>query len=213
MSMLLRRRLLAGSSPAQPVLPDDYQRLEYLESDGTQILTTTPGDHKLNQDSRVWIRFAKTGSVTDGPQLFGCRRNTSANGFYGQISAAGRIYVGYAGGSMSTGVDAELNRIYDLDFNKNTVSLDGVLKNTTTYETFTTPANGRLFGIRGNTSTALYCGSLRVYRYKEWADGTLIADLYPARRLSDDVLGMYDIVNNRFATNQGTGTFIAGPDV
>ena len=34
----------------------------------------------------------------------------------------------------------------------------------------------------------------------------------PARRNSDSVLGMYDLVTDTFFTNGGTGTFTAGPD-
>lgn len=34
----------------------------------------------------------------------------------------------------------------------------------------------------------------------------------PAKRTSDGVLGLYDLVTKQFYTNNGTGTFIAGPE-
>ena len=35
----------------------------------------------------------------------------------------------------------------------------------------------------------------------------------PAKRKSDNVLGMYDIINGTFYTNAGSGTFTGGPAV
>ena len=43
--------------------------------------------------------------------------------------------------------------------------------------------------------------------------GNLLFNGIPARRKSDDVLGMYDTVTGVFFTNAGTGEFVAGPDV
>lgn len=44
-------------------------------------------------------------------------------------------------------------------------------------------------------------------------NGELIRDLYPCYRKSDNVAGMYDIVNGEFHTNKGSGVFIVGPDI
>jgi hypothetical protein len=44
-----------------------------------------------------------------------------------------------------------------------------------------------------------------------WENGNLIKSLIPARRISDNILGLYDIINNQFYTNAGSGEFIAGP--
>lgn len=41
----------------------------------------------------------------------------------------------------------------------------------------------------------------------------LIHNLLPAKRNSDNVIGMYDEVNNVFYTNAGSGQFIPGPEV
>ena len=46
------------------------------------------------------------------------------------------------------------------------------------------------------------------------SEGTnLVRNLIPCYRNSDNVVGLYDIVNNVFYTNDGTGDFIAGPVV
>ena len=59
-----------------------------------------------------------------------------------------------------------------------------------------------------NTGTSIRC-----YYFKIWDNGTLIRDLIPAKRISDGVTGLYDIVNDKFYTNAGSGTFTAGPNM
>jgi hypothetical protein len=55
---------------------------------------------------------------------------------------------------------------------------------------------------------------MRLYRGKIY-DNTnhLMRDFIPARRKSDNVLGLYDIITNTFYINSGTGTFVAGPNL
>jgi hypothetical protein len=56
-----------------------------------------------------------------------------------------------------------------------------------------------------------YIGTyVRCHYYELLKNGTIVAKLYPAERNSDKVLGMYDVINNTFYTNAGTGSFIAG---
>ncbi len=43
------------------------------------------------------------------------------------------------------------------------------------------------------------------------ANGTLQRDFVPARRLSDNAIGLFDRVHGIFYTNAGAGTFLAGP--
>lgn len=42
---------------------------------------------------------------------------------------------------------------------------------------------------------------------------TRLFDLVPCYRKADTVIGFYDVVNDVFYTNEGTGTFVKGPDV
>ena len=53
----------------------------------------------------------------------------------------------------------------------------------------------------------------RLYNLKIYSGPLLQFNGIPARRNSDGVLGMYDMVTGQFFTNSGTGEFIAGPDV
>jgi len=52
-----------------------------------------------------------------------------------------------------------------------------------------------------------------IYEITIISNDILIRDFIPAKRKSDNTLGLYDIVNKQFYTNQGTGTFTAGPEL
>lgn len=54
---------------------------------------------------------------------------------------------------------------------------------------------------------------MKLYSFKIYDNGTLIRDFIPCYRVADNEVGLYDIVNNQFYTNQGTGSFTKGPDV
>ena len=54
---------------------------------------------------------------------------------------------------------------------------------------------------------------LKMYYLKLYNNGTLVRDFIPAKRNSDNVVGMYDTVSGNFFTNAGTGSFTAGPAV
>lgn len=53
----------------------------------------------------------------------------------------------------------------------------------------------------------------KIYKFKIYEDGEMIRNFIPAKRISDSKVGMYDIVNNIFYTNQGTGKFVAGKEL
>ena len=100
----------------------------------------------------------------------------------------------------------------NLNCDKQNIYLDGVLIDTEPEATFETPANSRVFAIRGANSGAVYYGYYRVYRYQEGADGVPVADLIPCKRVSDNALGMYDLIGERFPENSGSGSFVAGDE-
>ena len=59
-----------------------------------------------------------------------------------------------------------------------------------------------------------YYSDIRIFSFKAWdANGTLIREMYPCYRKSDNALGFYDIVTQTFYTGTGTGSFIAGNNV
>jgi hypothetical protein len=55
--------------------------------------------------------------------------------------------------------------------------------------------------------------AVRLYECKFLENTQIIRDFIPARRIVDNILGLYDIINNQFYTNAGSGNFIAGSTI
>lgn len=56
-------------------------------------------------------------------------------------------------------------------------------------------------------------GSAKFKELKIYDDIELVRNYIPCYRKSDNVVGMYDLVEDKFHTNSGTGDFVAGPEV
>ena len=55
--------------------------------------------------------------------------------------------------------------------------------------------------------------NMKVYRLKLYENNVLVRDYVPCYRTSDNEVGLYEVVNNVFYPNNGTGTFNKGNDV
>jgi hypothetical protein len=62
-----------------------------------------------------------------------------------------------------------------------------------------------------NNSPQRYCNA-QLYYFKLFVEGTLVRDLIPCKD-SNNVVGMYDVVNNTFYTSPNGAAFEAGPEV
>ena len=55
--------------------------------------------------------------------------------------------------------------------------------------------------------------SFKLYYFYIYENDILKNIMIPCYRKSDNVIGMYDIENNQFYTNKGSGIFIKGPNI
>lgn len=51
---------------------------------------------------------------------------------------------------------------------------------------------------------------IRVYSFKIITESGLARDFIPCYRISDNEVGLYDLVNDVFYINKGTGNFVQG---
>ena len=86
--------------------------------------------------------------------------------------------------------------------------IQGIGETTAYVHQFTT----NLFRAYNGTSGWATPARARIYFCKITNSGELVRDFVPAKNASD-VVGMYDMVSGQFFTNEGTGTFVAGPDM
>lgn len=196
--------------------PDVYQELQYIQGTcnvqyiNTGIAPTT--------DMNIYVKCGvasitagasyspfgsrETAGASDGVGIFiGSGSNTRVDSFYFLSSASDRWQVNSV---------ASVDDVYETIFNGSTQTL---IKNSTSLGSYTyTPVNTTtrpMYVNALNNAGTLQSGQWgsRIYRFT--VEGYI--DLIPVKRLIDNAVGMYDIINNKFYGNAGTGSFTAGP--
>ena len=192
-------------------LPTEYQEVEYIQSSGTQYIDTgvvaTSGfeiDIKINIDT-----------VTDS---------------WAPIVAAHELSAPYKRNFIAYTLSKKIEIDAGDKITQTSVTLTGddVIKasnvennfylnvNGTNYTpTVTTAASNLAYS--GRTMHLLHSNgydfgytSGKVYYCKITVDGTLVRNFVPCYRKSDNIVGLYDLVNGVFYTNAGTGNFAKG---
>ena len=212
--------LAAGFARADSL--QNYQVLKYLESSGTQAIDTGV---KFGPTTRMRFQMQVLNGTT--VSQIGVIDDFGTGGKYDRFhfqvnSGIMRVWCDRQdGGCPSTTGEGGTWHEYDINLVDNKVYRDGLADisgiHTKAYGyAGTTDEHSTiwLFGRNSNLSTAKQYATVRFGNVEIWQDGQS-ADrdrlLLPCKRLSDNVLGMYDLVHREFLTNIGTGSFTAGP--
>lgn len=191
------------------LLPDGYTEIEYIQSSGTQYIDT---GFRPNQDTRVILDYQLTLLSATWQGIISAR--DGSNGSYGNnfsLWAAStnqyRTDFGADGGPTFGTLDTERHLA---DKNKALISIDGVTAQNVE-ATFSCNYNLHIAtGFSGGVSE--YPANMKLYFCKIYDSEILIRDYVPCKNESG-AAGLYDIVNDVFYSNAGTGTFTAGPEV
>ena len=212
------------------VLPDEYQKVEYIKSTGTQYINTGVRPANTLKTNIIYTDNAASGSNYVLGSRTGAQGSSSIH--YGIVGNASdysiRTYFLSNDGNDGTiiGPKRSANIKYDvlLEIQKNSDNkyiIHSTLKDLTNnneYNTDTSPnvdgitqdyPNIYVFAIKDNQ---IHKG-MSLHQLTFWNENILIRNFIPCYRKSDNKPGMYDIVNNQFYTNAGTGEFIAGDNI
>lgn len=188
-------------------LPQGYQEVEYIESSGTQYIDT--GYKPTSNNLRIACEFEYTADHS-ASSVFG----SESSGKYSIVPwGAPEFYVGSS--TQLLAQTTALNTKYALDAHANagtlTVSLNGTTNSASYSGSILTTVNMGIFCniIAGVASQ--FC-SMKLYAMYIYDNGNLVRDFVPCYRKSDNVAGLYDLVNNVFYTNAGSGVFAVGAD-
>lgn len=193
------------------ILPAGYTRLSWLMSTGVQYINTgISGNRQLD----IKIRFSFGSFSLFGP-IFGNYVNEGASGYRIILSNANNILLynisSLFGGQTKSivnpssliGQQLEVEFLYD----GHRCFFNGVEISNDMLQSVGNNSNILLFKDR---ETPYSQGNIncKIYNWQVSENGVAIQRLFPARRDSDQTLGMYDVINDVFLTNVGTGTFI-----
>jgi len=194
-------------------LPSGYTRLLYLESSGTQYIDTGLYT-KATQKYYVKCR-SSTGSInilgnnlTTGCGMF--LQTTLPTGYF-RFGTANYIQRGLVpsnnANDMLMSAKIDINGFYLQDYLPDSYLPIGTFDDNSVVED--SSIHNILFG-RTTGENARQLSASKIYFFACDEGDTRIREMYPAMRNSDSELGMYDVINNEFYTNSGTGTFTAG---
>lgn len=181
-------------------LPEGYLRLSYIQSTGAQYIDT---GFKPNYNTRVTMDVE---SYADGVfAFFGTRDSASSNGYiFWQLSSTS-LQSDYGNNQVQQTVDTVLTRL-TLDKNRNVCEYGGVTPISNTASEFQCANNLLLFTISTAGVVDDRKMSAKLYSCKVYDDDLLIRDYIPVKNEKDEV-GLYDLVEEKFYANAGTGAF------
>lgn len=207
-------------------LPNGYTELEYVESSGNSYFTTdiTLTSNGFRFVGDIMPTTFKTG-VYQSDNIFGA---TNSNAGYGN-SLCIHNYVGKAwiegDKSYSFTSPFATNTKYSIDasniFNNVFYKIDGVSQVLTqaSNKGYLTDKKATMF-----VGADYYAGDARYERtfigrmyecriYESYDNSLLIGHFIPAKRNSDNAVGMYDVTRNTFYPSATSTAFVAGPEV
>lgn len=186
----------------EPVLPDGYKQIEYIEASGTQYIDT---GFKPNQNTRFEVDMNIT--------------NTNCHVFGARTSYLNKAFVLYWASNYNCiqMADSEFNggtfdttKRYKVTMTSSQLFLDDNLQASYSVGDFQCEQNAWLMSCYSSSASEYARGKL--YSAKIYDGNTLVRNFIPCKNPSE-VVGMYDLVNSKFYGNSGSGSFIAGSEL
>ena len=195
-----------------PKLPEEYQELEYIQNEGNQYIDTGV---LANENNSFEVKAQLVHANNTSQTVWGGRHSSTASRLQGNQLSCVKSTGNYQFICGNTNIEAgawntDLHTFYA---NKNKLYIDGKLVRTITSATITEKNNVYLFATNTAGTVGFNGGSLKIYYCKIWNGDVLIRHLIPCYRKSDNEVGMYDMIENKFYANAGDGTFLKGKEV
>lgn len=202
----------------EPELPDGYTKLEYIQSTGTQYIDTQYLCSQTTVPNTRYVLEGYASNIVSSSNWFvnGISGNNNLVFYVGLNYYNSALYFVYGDGKadVRTSYTGSYNTRYkwDLDmynstykvFDSNGTQLFNI---TPSRQTPTTSQYLTLCRWRYATGETGYLFSMRIYNVELYTSNVLQMKLIPALRNSDSKPGLYDLVNNTFYYNQGSGEF------
>ena len=182
-------------------LPEEFQEVEWIEATGTQFT------YLRNKLTNPIVKFRAETSM-----FFGEKNTRQLNGCYATLFFGKNIAGNYEINSKDTKIPCSTNSfdkiIWMVEPNKTTLNVNG----NTWKSNITLQSGNQYFYLFALGSNSFTCNAKMKY-FKIYEEDRIIYNMIPCYRKNDDVIGLYDTVNNEFYTNTGSGTFEKGSDV
>lgn len=190
-----------SSETEEPLLPDGYTQIEYIESTGEQYINT---NILANQDSKIRAKIAFLGA--SGENILGARNTvTDGTNRFGLITFGTANKIGCFFGNSSTQTIPIDSDPHEYELSKHGISVDGIVYSFSA-SSFSTSYPVVLFGFNNGKNGVVKTKS-RLWNFD--MDGHYFI---PCKNPSG-VVGLYDLVGGKFYASAGADPFNGGPEV
>ncbi len=194
-----------------PRLPKEYQEVEYIAGTGVQYINTKV---LPNANTRVVIDLYPTAAYK---WIFGSRTSMGSRDSFAVYLGGEKQFWAQIGGSSSitggttTGVNVLERHL--LDVSGTSFKCDGqeLLRYSNVLITSTSPLY--LFALITANDVDTRIAQMKLFSSKIYEGNNLIRNFVPCYRIDDNEPGLFDLINNVFYSNDGTGTFNIGDKV
>ena len=191
--------------PVNP-LPEGYTQVAWIESTGSQYIDT---DVLPDQNSGIELKIEFTHDPASAQEAIYGTRTADTKQFWAYYRYNSDAFA-MRFGTTSTNFMLTMPAIgtHIIEQTKNVFNVDGeqtsapMMDFTSTYPIY-------LFAVN-NQGSVQYPASVRIFCCKIYDNETLIRDYLPCISPNGEA-GLYDLVNDQFYGNSGTGTFLPGP--
>lgn len=215
------------STQATSILPSEYTQVDYIKSSKTQYIDT---NYYTNSNTSIELTLKFDNAISEflslPPNVFisSCNQENSSDSFIylnsGNASNSYKnlyIWTRLVGKQPTTSITNMFDNLRD----KSTIIMkNGVFtcKNTTINylnlnDTSTTPLTlfgGKIISDNDDLVKPFSTWDMYLYDFKIYENNILVKHYIPCYRNSDNEVGLYEIINGEFFTNQGTGAFTYG---
>ena len=189
---------------SENILPSGYTQVDYIESSGTQYIDTG-----VNADSKLRVVLDTT--FLNSRSIGAIYRNGSNYERYHLQGEAKFIFYTHTT-PVSLNTFDNNRHLFDLNVPNGTIYVDNISYNKE-YIVFDTRLSFWLFRRNSNDSSLQFFNASKLYSCKMYYNNVLVRNFIPCYRNSDNEVGLYDLVNNVFYANQGTGEFTYGTKI
>lgn len=195
-------------------LPPEYQKVEFLESTGTQFIRPN-----IPMKSAYRVKYGITFSRVNAIQQVFAAIDSSTSLYFPYIgSTNGQMYIGY-NGAISVGFTFSANTYYVIESellpDSRVVKVNGseIYRNTSVKSSINISTLLDILRSNNPQNPRNAYAKLHFLEVYNAESDEIIANFIPCYRKSDNKPGLYDLANSRFYINANTGEFLVGADV
>lgn len=191
-----------------------YQRVEYIESTWTQYIDSW---YKPNYNTKIYVKFAHNEHVLDTP-IFWARTSNSANAFILWSHPSNYSWWTWLSQTLFNDTKKENISWYaqwtqiEFQYDKSWWYYWNTTRSRSPWS-WTPNVNLVIFWLRQWTSVDNRKFSWKMRKFTIRESNSLVRDLYPVYRKSDNVVWLFDKQNKVFYTNAWTWSFTKWPNV